>query len=63
MCWIPDHYNKMVAMTGSRVIARAGKIGSGKSLEIITNETNIPNPKTIDMYMNPAKCSWLKIEK
>ena len=63
MCWIPDHYNKIVATTGSRVIARAGKMGSGNNFEIKTNDTNIPKPRTIDMYMKPAKCSWLKMEK
>ncbi len=44
-------------MIGSNVIAKAGKIGSWKSLEMSTKETNIPKHKTMDMYRNPAKCS------
>ena len=61
MFWIPDHYSKIVATTGYKVIARAGRIGSENSFEISTNDTNIPKHRTIDMYMKPAKCYWLKM--
>jgi len=60
---MPAHSNKIVAKTGSKVIAKAGKIGSENNLDIKMDDTNIPKHNTIDMYRNPAKCAWLKILK
>jgi len=51
------------AMNGSRVVARAGMMGSGNIRVTITSETICPSDSNIPMKRKPVKCLLEKILK
>lgn len=53
--WISDKSRMREAMNGSRVMARAGMIGSGNILVIIKMEISWPSERMIAMNMKPEK--------
>ena len=61
MVWTPTAWKSTVLMMGSRVMARAGTIGSGNILETMTKEINTPMPSKIDMYRKLVK--WASVKR